>query len=417
MRTSELLSIAWDTLRSHRLRSFLALLGLVIGVATLITVMTLVQGANTYVEQKIANLGVRVFRVSKVPLIATNFEEFLKALRYKDITVEELEAVRRACRNCEAVGAQVFPGSASARGGSGTGRVRFRDKEIADVGILGQTANMSYIGTRTLASGRFFTPYEDRSATPVTVLGYGLVDRLFGGANALGQTVRFGGQDLRVIGTAEKIGSVLGRDQDNYILIPLGTYLRLRGSHSSSLTLEIRAGENVFQAAQDEVHLILRTLRHVPPGAKDDFYIWTPDSYLELWRSISGAFFLVFVMISSIAAVVGGIVIMNIMLVSVTERTKEIGVRRACGARQRDILRQFLAEAVLQCLIGGLLGVLLGFAAATLLRQLTSFPADVKAWVALLGLFFASAIGLFFGIYPAVRAARLDPVVALRSEG
>jgi len=416
MRTSELLSIAWDTLRSHRLRSFLALLGLVIGVATLITVMTIVQGANTYVEQKIANLGVRVFRVSKVPLIATNFEELLKALRYKDITVEELEAVRSACRNCEAVGAQVFPGSASARGGSGTGRIRFRDKEIADVAIVGQTANMSYISTRSLASGRFFTPYEDRSAAPVTLLGYGLVDRLFGGANALGQTVRFAGQDLRVIGTMEKIGSVLGRDQDNYVLIPLGTFLRLRGSHHS-LTLEIRAGENLFQAAQDEVRLILRTWRHVLPGAKEDFYIWTPDSYLELWRSISGAFFLVFVMISSIAAVVGGIVIMNIMLVSVTERTKEIGVRRACGARQRDILRQFLAEAVLQCLIGGTVGVLLGFGAATLLRQLTSFPADVKAWVALLGLFFASAIGLFFGIYPAVKAAQLDPVVALRSEG
>ena len=167
---------------------------------------------------------------------------------------------------------------------------------------------------------------------------------------------------------------------------------------------------------QDEVRLILRGRRHVPAGEKDDFYIWTPASYLDLWKSISGAFFLVFVMVSSIASLVGGIVIMNIMLVSVTERTKEIGIRRACGARQNDILRQFLAEAVIQCVMGGIIGVLLGFGAALMLRLFTAFPADVKVWVALTGVFFASAIGLFFGIYPAMKAARLDPVVALRTD-
>lgn len=403
----DLFSMAWETLRSHRLRSFLALLGLVIGVATLITVMTLVQGANTYVEQKIANLGVRVFEVAKTPLVVTNFEEFIKAQRNKDITLENLEAVRAGCRNCEAVGAQMV---------TGTGRLRYRDKEITDVAVLGQTANMSYIGARTVETGRFFTPFEERAAAPVAVLGYGLVERLFGGTNALDQYVRLGAEDLRVVGTIEKIGSVLGQDQDNFILIPLATFMRLRGSRHS-LQLSVRAAnDQVFQAAQDEVRMILRARRHVPPEGKEDFYFGTPDSYLDLWQSISSAFFIVFVMISSISAVVGGIVIMNIMLVSVTERTKEIGVRRACGARQHDILRQFLVEAVLQCLIGGALGVLLGFGAALALRQLTSFPADVKVWVALLGLFFASAIGLFFGIYPAVRAARLDPVVALRSE-
>ena len=407
MPIGELFSMAWATLRSHRLRSFLALLGLVIGVATLITVMTLVQGANTYVEQKIANLGVRVFEVAKTPIVITNFEEFLKAQHNKDITWEDLEALRAACRHCQAAGAQIV---------TGTGRVRYRDREMSDVAILGQTANMSYIGTRTLAAGRFFTPFEERAASPVAVIGHGLGERLFGGTNALDQSVRYGAEDLRVVGAIEKIGSILGQDQDNFILIPLSTYLRLRGSRHS-LQLEIRASsDQVFQAAQDEVRMLLRARRHVPPGEKEDFYFGTPDSYLELWRSISSAFFIVFVMVSSIAALVGGIVIMNIMLVSVTERTKEIGVRRACGARQNDILRQFLAEALLQCLIGGALGVLLGFGAASALKQLTSFPADVKVWVALLGLFLASAIGLFFGIYPAVKAARLDPVVALRSE-
>ena len=403
----DVLRIAWATLGANRLRSFLALLGLVMGVATLITVMTLVQGANTYVEEKFANLGVRVFRVSKTPIVPKSVEEFMKAQRSKDITVNDMEAVRASCHLCEAVGAQVF---------SATGRVRYRDKEMTDVGILGQTANMSFIGTRTLASGRFFTPYEDRAAAPVTVIGYNLLDRLFGGTNALDQTVRFAGEELRVVGTAEKIGSVLGQDQDSYILIPMNTFQRLRTSRHS-LQLQIRAAEaHLYEDAQDEVRLILRGRRHVPAGEKDDFYIWTPASYLDLWKSISGAFFLVFVMVSSIASLVGGIVIMNIMLVSVTERTKEIGIRRACGARQNDILRQFLTEAVLQCVMGGIIGVLLGFGAAVLLRLLTAFPADVKFWVALLGIFFSSTIGLFFGIYPAVKAARLDPVVALRSE-
>jgi putative ABC transport system permease protein len=196
----------------------------------------------------------------------------------------------------------------------------------------------------------------------------------------------------------------------------LGTYQRLRGSRFS-LQLQVQAAtDEVFQEAMDEVRLVMRARRHIGPNAKEDFYFGTPDSYMDLWRSISGAFFMVFVMISAISALVGGIVIMNIMLVSVTERTKEIGVRRACGARQHDILRQFLAEAVIQCLIGGALGVLFGFGAATLLKSLTDFPAAVKVWVALLGLTVASVIGLFFGIYPAVRAAKLDPVVALRSE-
>jgi putative ABC transport system permease protein len=181
--------------------------------------------------------------------------------------------------------------------------------------------------------------------------------------------------------------------------------------------MEIKAvSDQKFQDAIDEVRLVMRGRRHIAGSAKEDFYFGTPDSYLDLWKSISSAFFMVFVMISAISAVVGGIVIMNIMLVSVTERTKEIGLRRACGARQHDILRQFLAEAILQCVIGGTLGVMLGFGAAMLLKAMTAFPAEVKLWVALLGVFFASVIGLFFGIYPAMKAAKLDPVVALRSE-
>ncbi len=406
MNLREVIALAWGALRAHRLRSFLTQLGLVMGVATLITVMTLIQGANAYVKDKIANLGIDVFEVSKTPVVITNFEEFIRAQHNKDITVEDLEAIRERCRNCAAVGAQVTTPA----------RVRYRNQEMADVSILGQTANMAYIGTRTVERGRYFTAFEEQQAAPVCLIGQGLVEILFGSTDPLDKTVRWGSQELRVLGTFERIGSILGQEQDNFLILPLPLFLKLRGQRTS-LHLHLRAAsDTAYQPAQDEVRVLLRARRHVPPGGKDDFYFGTPDSYLELWRSISSAFFLVFVMISSIAAVVGGIVIMNIMLVSVTERTKEIGVRRACGARQQDILHQFLAEALLSCFIGGVVGVLIGFGAASALKRLTSFPADVQVWVAVLGVVFASAIGLFFGIYPATRAARLDPVVALRSE-
>jgi putative ABC transport system permease protein len=209
---------------------------------------------------------------------------------------------------------------------------------------------------------------------------------------------------------------VLGQDQDNYAVIPLTTFLKFRGTRTS-LTLEVKApGAKSFQTAQDEVRVTLRSRRHDRPGQNDSFFIGTADSYISLWQSISGSFFAVFVMVSSISAVVGGIVIMNVMLVSVTERTREIGVRRALGATQRDILQQFLAESLMQCIIGGAIGILAGFAFATLLRELTAFPAAVQTWVAILGVVLSSVIGLFFGIYPASRAAALDPVAALRKE-
>ena len=334
-----------------------------------------------------------------------DFQEFLRARRYKDITVEDMEAVRERCRDCADVGAQV----------AAPARVRYRDQELADVLIVGQTANMEY-ARQSLERGRYFSPFEEQRATPVCVIGDSLVEHLFGATDPLDKVVRVGSQQLRVVGTFERIGAILGREQDSFLILPLPLFFKLYGPRHS-LGLHVQApGEAAYQAAQDQVRVVLRARRHVAPGAKEDFYIVTPDSYLDLWRSISSAFFLVFVMISSISAVVGGIVIMNIMLVSVTERTKEIGVRRACGARQQDILRQFLAEALLSCVLGGVVGVLLGFGAATALRNFTSFPAEVRLWVAVLGVVLASSIGLFFGIYPATRAARLDPVVALRSE-
>jgi putative ABC transport system permease protein len=394
-----------EALRAHKLRATLTVLGLTMGVATLITVMTIVQGANVYVEQKIANLGTDVFRVAKMPFATTDFNLIIKAQRYKNIDYDDYQAVAGSCSSCDAAGASA----------DFTTHVRYENNELVDIDVIGHTANMVDIDTRTVEQGRYFTPAEDEHGAKVCLIGATLVEQLFPSVDPIGKVVRIGTDEFQVIGTFEKIGSVLGQDQDNFTVIPLRAFLKMRGNRSS-LTLNIHTAQRRMQAAQDEVRLLLRARRHVAINAPDDFFIGTKDSYIELWKSISSAFFSVFIMVSSISAVVGGIVIMNVMLVSVTERTKEIGIRRAMGATKRDILRQFLTESVMQCLIGGVIGVGAGFLFAMALRDFTSFPASVSTWVAVLGVLLSSIIGLFFGIYPAARAAKLDPVVALRTE-
>jgi len=399
--------LALDAIRSHRLRSFLTTLGLTIGVATLIAVMTLIQGANNYVAEEIANLGTNVFRVAKTPFATTDFREIIEARRNPDIRMEDYRAVRAACSSCQDVGASV----------QSRVSVRYENRELRDITLFGETANMAGISTRTIERGRFFTSSEDRHAAFVCLIGDNLTQELFPGRDPVGRNIRVGKDQLRVIGTFERIGAVLGQEQDNFLVVPLQTFFRMRGFRHS-LTLEIKAaGEGAaFDRAMDEVHVLVRARRGITPREEEDFYIGAAESYISLWETISSSFVIVFTSVSSISAVVGGIVIMNIMLVSVTERTKEIGIRRACGARRSDIVRQFLTESVLQCLAGGVIGVLLGFVAALLIRQFSNFPAQVAWWVALLGVGVSSGVGLFFGIYPALRAADLDPIEALHKD-
>jgi len=401
------LGLALDAIRAHKLRASLTILGLTMGVATLISVVTIIQGANVYVEQKIANLGVDVFRISRMPFVVTDFSTLLKARRNKRLTLEDMEAIARRCGACEAIGASL----------SSTTRARYRDQELVDVRLIGQTASMVDIDTRTLEQGRYFTPVEDQHGARVCVIGARIAEELFPGIDPIGRALRAGNTEFRVIGIFQEIGSILGQDQDNFLIIPMGAFRRMLGTRRS-IVIEVKAaaGGAVFQQAIDEARWVLRARRHIGPKQEEDFFIGTASSYMSLWESISTAFFAVFIMVSAISAIVGGIVIMNVMLVSVTERTKEIGIRRASGATRNDILRQFLAESVLQCLLGGALGILAGFAAAITLETFTEFPASVQTGVAVLGVVLSSSIGLFFGIYPAVRAARLDPVVALRSE-
>jgi putative ABC transport system permease protein len=402
---SDNLAQCLSALRAHKLRASLTVLGLTMGVATLITVMTIVQGANLYVEHKIANLGTDVFQIARTPFAVTDFNVIIKALKFRKIEVEDMTAVADACTACDEVGATA----------TATVKVRSGDKEVQDVSLYGQTANMADIDSKTVEFGRFFTPSEAAKRTNVCLIGDTIVHELFLGLDPLGRSVRIGNDEFLVIGVMEKIGSVFGQDQDNFVIVPLSVFLRTQGIHSS-ITINAKASAPNFERAQDQAHLILRSRHHLIGNMDDDFFIGTKESYMALWRSISGAFFAVFIMVSAITVMIGGIVIMNVMLVSVTLRRREIGVRRAMGATQQDILRQFMLESVMQCIGGGLVGVGVGFLVAFGLRTYTPFPASAQTWMVVFGLVFSSAVGLFFGIYPALTASRLDPVVALRSD-
>ncbi len=402
---SDNLAQCFSALRGHKLRASLTILGLTMGVATLITVMTIVQGANLYVEQKIANLGTNVFQIARTPFAVTDFDIIIKALKFKKLELEDMTAIAEGCGACQEVGASM---STSVRARSG-------DKELQDVSLYGQTANMVDIDSRKIELGRYFSSSEAEHRANVCLIGATLMRELFLGVDPIGRSVRIGNDEFTVVGGMEKIGSVLGQDQDNFVIVPLPVFLRIQGIHSS-ITINVKTSTGSFEKAQDQAHLILRSRRHLLGNMDDDFFIGTKESYMALWRSISSAFFAVFIMVSAISVVIGGIVIMNVMLMSVTLRRREIGVRRAVGATQRDILRQFIVESVMQCIVGGLAGIALGFLVATALRTYTPFPASVQTWVAVMGVFLSSAVGLFFGIYPALRASRLDPVVALRSE-
>ncbi|MBI4893472.1 MAG: ABC transporter permease [Acidobacteria bacterium] len=407
LRPSDTMKLSLDALRAHKLRTVLTMLGLTMGVATLITVVTIIQGANVYVETKIANLGADVFQMARTPFAVTDFEIIRKALRNKHIHKDDFEAISAGCAECVLTGAS----------GTASIRANYLDTEVQDTSLTGQTASMATIESRTVESGRYFTEIEDQHASRVCLIGATLRERFFGSGDPLGHRIKLSGEEFLIIGLFEKNGAVLGQDADNFAIIPLNAFLQMRGQRSS-LTINVKVPNDpaLFDRAMDRARLILRARRHIGPTQEEDFFIGTKDSYIQLWNQISGAFFAVFLLVSSISALVGGIVIMNVMLVSVTERTKEIGVRRAMGATGRDILRQFLTESFLQCLVGGTLGIGIGFVCAELLNRFTSFPAAVQTRVAILGIVIASTIGLFFGIYPASRAARLDPVEALRAD-
>jgi putative ABC transport system permease protein len=295
--------------------------------------------------------------------------------------------------------------------------VVFGNQSSSDSIIRGWTPTMAKIYDLDLVAGRMLNDTDEDYASPVAIIGWDIRTNLLGSVDPIGKEIRADGRLYRVIGVGKKEGKTLGQSRDNYVILPIATWLKAYGTQNS---VNIWAKTNdvgaPFEQAMDQARVILRSRRHDRVGEKDSFVIETNQSFLSIWANLSGTFFIVMIVIASISLIVGGIVIMNIMLVSVTERTREIGIRKALGARSRDVLRQFLIESVTLALIGGLFGVTGGVAIAKLVTLLIGMPSAIKFWAIIAGLLVSASVGIFFGVYPAKKAAKLDPIVALRFE-
>ena len=402
----ELLSEALRAIRAHRLRSFLTLLGIIIGVATLVGVVSVIAGLNAFVQEKVIQLAPDVYVVTKFGIIRSR-EEFLDALKRRDFEWGDYLVASRSLQKAEAVAAQI----------ASTSAVKHRDRRLADVRVEGTTANFGPMLSLDIVAGRYFTPMEDGSAQAVAIVGADVKDELFRDQDPIGREVLVGGAPYRVIGLLAKQGRTLGEERDRKVFIPLQTYRRQFGARESlDLLIKARGGVQGVDASVDEVRALLRALRHTSFKAPDPFGVVTAESLQELWRQISAAAFILTLLIASVSLGVGGIVIMNIMLVSVVERTQEIGVRRALGARQRDIRRQFLVEAALLSLAGGLVGVALGALAAFGVRGALDFPAEVTPGIVALGIVLSVGVGIAAGYWPARNASNLPVVDSLRAE-
>ncbi len=404
--------IALEALRAHKLRSFLTLLGVVIATTTLIVVMALINGMNLYIADHIANLGANVFVVHQFQW-AQSFEDYLKARRRnKPIRIEEFEYLRDNMKDYRNIGAQADTQNINSS-------ARYQDQSVFDVDIVGATPNMIDIGEEKVASGRYITDPDYQHESMVCFIGQDLVDAFFPSVDPLDKEILVNGIPFRVVGVAEKIGTTFGASQDNFVEIPLTTYRKFFSARPS-LLVNVQAWDaEQMIMLEDETRALLRARRHVPYREDDNFGINASDTLMETWHQITGAVFGVTIGIVAVFMVVGGIVIMNIMLASVTERTHEIGIRKSLGARRRDILAQFVIESSVLAGVGGGLGVLLALMVSQAVNLIVGpgfFNSSIPVSAVLVGLVLSTSVGLFFGIYPASQAAKLDPIEALRTE-
>ena len=407
MAFGEAVRIAGASLWAHKMRSVLTLLGIVIGVTAVIAVVSLVNGLNAYVAEKIFNLGADVFIVNRGPSIVTTIAQYEETQKRHRFYYEDYEYLRDTCRSCVEVGGTL----------NRIGQVKYGNDYFSDAQVFAFTPEMGDLTNRELSTGRHVNQADMLHAAPVCVAGFDIVNKLLAGGDPIGQELRVDTTTCEIIGVGKKRGSVLGQSQDNWVILPLTTYLRTYGAGNDSMRIWVKSpGAAALEPTMDQVRLLVRARRHVPYESADDFTMETNSSFLSLWGNISGTFFGVTIGIASISLIVGGIVIMNIMLVSVTERTREIGLRKSLGARSADIRKQFLIESSTIAAAGGTIGVILGILAAKIVTWTTALPSSVQLWSVLVGLAVAIGVGLFFGVYPASKAARLNPVVALRAE-
>jgi putative ABC transport system permease protein len=402
----EPVAVALATMWAHKLRSFLTLLGIILSVCTLIVVVALIAGTNQYIADNIANMGSNVFLVTRFPIL-TDIQEILKAARRnKHITWDDYQALRGALILPRAVGVEART----------AGKVRAGSQVMENISIRGVTANIGEMDVEEPAQGRYIADADNEHRSRVALIGSDVAARLFPDRDPIGRELRIDGHPYHVVGVAKPIGTVLGQSQDLFAYIPIQTFLKMYGTNRS-LTINIQArGPEWMARTQEEARVLMRARRHLRPNQEDTFGIQDAASLMDLWRSITAAVASSMVGVVSVFLVIGGIVIMNVMLASVTERTHEIGLRKAVGARRRDILLQFLLEAAAMAGVGGAIGVSLAYLISLLVRTATSVPMLIPLSAVALSLVLSTTVGLFFGVYPARKAARLDPVEAMRAE-
>jgi putative ABC transport system permease protein len=399
--------IALSSIWANKLRSFMMVLGNIVAVTSIIAVVSLIQGMNSYVGEAIMrDVGAGTFRIARVGVITDEAKEEEARRRNPVVTLADARALAGFSPMIQSVMAE----------GEARANVAFRETELENVRIRGVSAQYLDFSDYNPDRGRLPTRTEVERGTPVALLGWDTADKLFGDRNPVDQLVKLNGLHFRVVGVNEKKGSLFGQSQDDFVVIPLARFLQLFGSRRS-LELTVKPPEpGLIEAAMEEARLAMRIQRRLRPKDEDNFGMYTSDTLMDLWKQFTRGAFAVLVGVVSLSLVVGGIVIMNIMLMVVTERTREIGLRKALGARRRDIVWQVLTESTTLSTVGGVAGTALGFVAALLVAAFSPLPAAIEPWSVVLGIGMTAVVGLVFGLYPALRAARLDPIEALRRE-
>jgi putative ABC transport system permease protein len=402
----EPVGIALETLRAHKMRSFLMLLGIILSVATLIVVIALISSVNQYIANKVANLGSNAFTVMRYPII-TEMDELVKAMRRnKLVTWDDYEALRENLKLPERVGAEVWT----------SGKARVGSLTVQDTSIRGVSASMGQIDVEEPADGRYIVEGDEQSRAMVAMIGSELANKLFPSLDPVGHEVMLDNRPFIVVGVAKPIGTVLGQSQDNFAYIPVETYIKIYGAYEG-IWINIQArGPEWMERTQDEARVLMRARRHLSPNETDSFGILDSATLMKLWNQLTGVIAMAMVGVVSVFLVIGGVVIMNVMLATVTERTREIGIRKALGASRRDILLQFLVEACVMSAMGGAIGVTIAYGICLLAKATTSIPMHVPISAVVIAELISAAVGIFFGVYPARKAAMLEPIEALRTE-
>jgi len=401
--------IAIDSLNKNKLRSFLTLLGIILATTTLISVMALIHGMNLYIATKVSDMGSDGFRVVRMAWFGTRDPKKLRLMskRNPQIKPEEYEFLRENVTLLRGLGMTA----------DRNGRVSFQGQSTDNtISIEGITANIPALNNVQVDVGRPISPNEVQRHAAVVFIGSDIRKRFFENRDPIGKALQVDGVPFEVVGVAKSLGSVFGQSQDNFVMMPIDSYFKMYGSQKGIDLIAKAVDQDHLNQAKDEVTMLLRAFRHLRPGQDDNFGIMTSDSFVNLWQRLTAAIAATAVGIVSVFMVVGGIVIMNIMLAAVTERTHEIGIRKSLGARRSDILNQFLVEAATLASMGGLIGVLIAWAIAVLIRNAASIPMALPFLSVVVGVGLSAVVGLFFGIYPAQRASKLDPIEALRTE-